>query len=128
MKIPFVKTVNNKQQLYETLLSVLQCFLPNSKKLTVKEIDIFSYLLSKGEFPKQLKGTNRMKNASALELSETAFAMHRSRIAKKGWINDSLPDRFVNNLSLKIENENPEEIEINIKLKWKTSLNEQLNR
>lgn len=125
MKIPFVKTIQNKQQLYETLLSVLQCFLPNSKKLTVKEMEVFSYLLSKGEFPKQLKGTNRIKNASELELSETAFAMHRTRIAKKGWINDSLPDKFVNNLSLKVENENPEYIEINIKLKWKTLLEEQ---
>ena len=121
MKIPFVKNVESKKEMYDIIINILQCFLPTSKKLTNKELEVFTYLLSKGDFHLQCKGNRRIVNSKELGLNETAFAMHRTRIAKKGWIEDSYPDKLVNKIAVKLE-DNPDEVEINIKLKWKSSI------
>ena len=42
--------------------------------------------------------------------------MHRSRIAKKGWIIDKRPDKYVSKLHKEVKSDKPREININIKL------------
>jgi hypothetical protein len=113
MKIPLVLKVSSKKDLYKRLVAIVQCLLPDERKLTTSEIDVFSHILAKSNFHSQFNDKNRKVNVKELALTDSAFAMHRARIAKKGWIVDKLPDKFIYKVYKEVDNE----IEFSIKIK-----------
>ena len=116
MEVKFVKKVGAEKDMWKMVINVLQTMLPESKHLTTKELDVYAHVLSKDLIDKQFRQPQRDKNAKELGLNETAFAMHRSRIAKKGWIIDKRPDKYVSKLHKEVKSDKPREVNINIKL------------
>jgi len=113
MNIPLVVKVSSKKNLYKNLISIIQCLLSEDRRLTATEIDVLSHLLSKPQIHTQFNDKNRKLNIKELGLTDSAFAMQRARIAKKGWIVDKLPDKFI----YKVYKECDNEIELSIKIK-----------
>lgn len=113
MNIPLVLKVDSKKNMYKHLISIIQCLLSEDRRLTTTEIEVLSHLLSKPQIHTQFNAKNRKLNLKELGLTDSAFAMQRARIAKKGWIVDKMPDKFI----YKVYKESDKEIELNIKIK-----------
>ena len=110
---PIVKRVNNEIDFWASFVSIIQSVLPSKRRLTGSELKVFSYVLAQDMNRDQFRGVAKNKTMENLKLNIHSLGMHRSNIAKKGWIVDKLPERFIRSVQKEMKpiiEANPDEV------------------
>lgn len=100
---PIVKVLDSQKEFWSEFVSIIQSVLPFKRRLTPMELNVFSYVLSKDMNKDHFRGKYKDETMADLRLNIHNLGMHRSNIAKKGWIIDKLPERFIRNMQKEIK-------------------------
>lgn len=81
------KSFKTEEEFWKQFVELFNSFTTKNKKLTDKEIDILSVVLSFNvdtKFP--FKGIKRKQIKEKLGIAEQTLAMHKKNIEEKGWL------------------------------------------